>query len=75
MDAICTAMCAGSAPPAAVKEEKCRCDWTTVIIATILLCLGAAGAGLGFIRSQTWLAFGGTAIAIAGAAMITAALW
>ena len=69
----CTAMCeAGtryqkvSGPPAA----PARCDWRAIVLATLLLCIGIAAAGLGLVKGSAWTAFGGVGLTAVGAGLL-----
>jgi hypothetical protein len=68
----CTAMCEGGgrdertrAPP-----QQARCDWRTIVLATLLLCIGVAAAGLGIVKGVAWVAFGGIVLTAVGAGLL-----
>jgi hypothetical protein len=65
----CTAMCeAGTRDERTrVPPQQPRCDWRAIVLATFLLCIGAAAAGLGIVKGVAWVAFGGIGLLTVGA--------
>ncbi len=66
----CTAMCeAGTRDQEGgiQQEPPARCDWRAIVLATFLLCIGAAAAGLGIVKGVAWVAFGGIGLLTVGA--------
>ena len=54
----------------AAEAAPVRCDWRTIVLATTLLCVGIAAAGLGIVKGVAWAAFGGIVLTAVGAGLL-----
>lgn len=68
----CTAMCEAGTRDERTRapRQQPRCDWRAIVLATFLLCIGIAAAGLGIVKGVAWVAFGGVVLTAVGSGLL-----